>query len=369
VAYASTDLNLLDDPFSALDAETGARVFSRLIRGPNAILQDSAVVLVTHAAHLIKQVDKILLVVGGRCEFYGTWNELAGFKSGDEKTSKAIDTLRSSVVEMSSGGEFSDPFDPNADSSVDELRSSKLMTIEERVHGLSSAGTWLLWFQRAGGIYYLFFQVLFMSLDRLAYVAVEFFIAKWTDAVNRPVSILGVEFEPQVNGAAAQRKYLAVYGGLVAASVATTMLRSEWSVTGGSRVAKNVFGKMLSSILGAPLSYFETTPIGRLLNRFSYDMEVIDVTLTQNMSMLMISCSWYVAGVGVMVSIIPWMAFAVLPVTLLYGMLLLHCKYGKLVIVTNSAQINPRRPKIRVGPATSRRCVSVFCPSLSDGGS
>lgn len=56
------------------------------------------------------------------------------------------------------------------------------------------------------------------------------------------------------------------------------------------------------------------------------DTEVIDVTLTQNMSMFMISCSWYFAGVGVMASILPWTLFGIIPVTGLYMVLLLHCK-------------------------------------------
>jgi len=40
---------------------------------------------------------------------------------------------------------------------------------------------------------------------------------------------------------------------------------------------------MLSRVLRAPVSYFETTPMGRVLNRFTFDMEVVEITLTQNM--------------------------------------------------------------------------------------
>lgn len=96
------------------------------------------------------------------------------------------------------------------------------------------------------------------------------------------------------------------------------------SVTGGVRAAKRVFHSMLARVLHAPMSYFETTPMGRIINRFTYDMEVIDVLLTQIMSVFLISCSWYVAGVAVMCTILPWMGVAILPVTFAYWRLLLH---------------------------------------------
>lgn len=52
--------------------------------------------------------------------------------------------------------------------------------------------------------------------------------------------------------------------------------------------------------------------------------EVIDVTLTQSMSTFIISCSWYVAGVAIIVVILPWMILAIVPITLAYYYLLLH---------------------------------------------
>lgn len=94
-------------------------------------------------------------------------------------------------------------------------------------------------------------------------------------------------------------------------------------VLGGARCAKNVFLAMLHSVLLAPVSYFETTPLGRILNRFTYDVEVIDVTLTESMSILMIAAGWFTTGVVVMVSIVPYVAFALLPVTTIYWLLLL----------------------------------------------
>ena len=93
-------------------------------------------------------------------------------------------------------------------------------------------------------------------------------------------------------------------------------------VVGGSKAARSVFNAMLSRVLYAPLSYFETTPMGRILNRFTYDMEIVDFTLTQNMSLFLIAASSYISGVAVMIGLLPYVAVAICPVTVLYCYLL-----------------------------------------------
>jgi ABC-type multidrug transport system fused ATPase/permease subunit len=111
-------------------------------------------------------------------------------------------------------------------------------------------------------------------------------------------------------------------------SVVATAVRSEWIVTGGARATKNVFYSMVKSVLRAPMSYFETVPMGRILNRFTYDTDINDVTLTQVMSMFVISCSWYVAGICIQISILPWTALALFPVSALYWLMMLHYRHS-----------------------------------------
>lgn len=104
----------------------------------------------------------------------------------------------------------------------------------------------------------------------------------------------------------------------------TYSLRSEWAVTGGARAARRLFMVMLRSVLHAPMFYFETTPMGRIINRFTHDIETIDVRLTEAMSMFLISLSWYVAGVTIICFILPYMLAVILPISGMYWFLLMQ---------------------------------------------
>lgn len=327
-AYAKSSLVILDDPFSALDSGTGKAVFERLIASPDALLRDSAVLLVTHASHFITNlaVEKILLVVDGKNQFYGSWEALSSFEPPDGNTRRAVDHIKSSVREDTGESDSDEEEEAKVyDKDKDQkTKKGRLIQVEQREHGLSSLKTWLLWFQRAGGLWFIVPQITLMTIDRFAYVAVEWFLALWTSAAYEPITILGIEFPAQTDGISAQSQYLKVYLSLIFISFFATFLRSEWAVTGGGRATRNVFYTMLSSVLKAPMNYFETVPMGRILNRFTYDTDVNDVNLTQVMSMFMISCSWYVAGVVIQVTILPWSALAVFPVSAMYWILMYH---------------------------------------------
>lgn len=143
-------------------------------------------------------------------------------------------------------------------------------------------------------------------------------ISKWTQASDESVSLFGRSFPPQTDGRSAQIQYVIVYFIILALSVVATTLRSHWGVQGGARCAEKLFSAMTKSVLGAPMSYFETTPLGRILNRFTYDIEVLDIELSVSMAGLSISFSWFSASICVMISVLPWIIFALVPVIGVY---------------------------------------------------
>lgn len=60
--------------------------------------------------------------------------------------------------------------------------------------------------------------------------------------------------------------------------------------------AARLYEQVSASILNAPMSYFDTTPQGRVVSRFTFDTEQIDIVLTQKAVMFMISCGWMQCG-------------------------------------------------------------------------
>jgi ABC-type multidrug transport system fused ATPase/permease subunit len=81
-AYSQADVQLLDDPLSAVDPRVGRQLFSRCI-GPGGVMEGATRVLVTHQKQYLPRCDRILVVRGGKIVEQGTFGELAA-KNIDE---------------------------------------------------------------------------------------------------------------------------------------------------------------------------------------------------------------------------------------------------------------------------------------------
>lgn len=335
VVYSNPDIALFDDPLSALDAGTARMVFERLFeQSGNKLLANTATVLVTHASHFLNRVDEIMVVVDGSIPFCGNWEKLMEVVEEDPKAKLAIDSIRTAVQD--DGGEEGNSSGMNhsvlKNTEVDKFKklmlndnvAEALMTTETREHGLTRIWAWLLWFQSGGGTSFTMGILVLFVFEKLFYFGTEWWIAFWAHGCHEPMSALGVTFPPQKDGIPAQYGYLLVYAVLLVLAFICAFARTLWIVTGGIRCSKNLYAEMTHYVLHAPMYFFETTPIGRLLNRFTYDAEILDVTLVWSMSMLLIALSWFLTALVVMLVILPWMILVMLPVTLFYWLIQIH---------------------------------------------
>ena len=257
--YANSDVVLFDDVLSALDAGTSQRLFDNVfanVGDDNSLLHNSGIVLVTHAVHILRRVNKILLLDRGDCIFYGTYEELQTFEPDNSVHLAKIKSMRLHLTDDdkdseksgATGSMRSPAFADNADVSKGEL-----MSAEEREHGGSALSIWFLWFKYAGGLLFVTVQIVLMACDRGAYVLIDLWLAIWTSSAGQEVMVFGVEFPNQYDGRSAQIPYLIVYTILVAVMLAFLCARSQWAVHGGLKTCERVFSTMTKRVLHAPM--------------------------------------------------------------------------------------------------------------------
>ncbi|KAK7111848.1 hypothetical protein V1264_011414 [Littorina saxatilis] len=87
----------------------------------------------------------------------------------------------------------------------------------------------------------------------------------------------------------------------------------------GSRIAsKQMHQGMLVTVLRLPMTFFDTTPLGRVLNRFSKDVDTVDTVLPERMSMWL-RCLLQVIGTVVVISMsTPIFLALIVPLGILY---------------------------------------------------
>jgi ABC-type multidrug transport system fused ATPase/permease subunit len=284
--YSNSDICLFDDILSALDTGTSQTLFDNVfesIHDDFGLIHSCGVVLVTHAQHILQRVDKILILDDGQAIFYGNWNELQTFKPNNQRHTITLQSMQSSFqLALDDSNNSNTSKSKRSLQTLDIVKDAdgskgEIKTTEQREHGVSSIGIWLLWFKYAGGLMFVFIQVLLMAADRGAYVAIDWWLATWTDSAGQSIEVFGREFANQYNGISAQIPYLLVYSIIVGFMLFFLVLRSQWAVFGGIRACRRVFSNMTRRVLHAPMSYFDVTPLGRVLNRFTYDVEQVDM--------------------------------------------------------------------------------------------
>ncbi|KAG2427456.1 hypothetical protein HXX76_012392 [Chlamydomonas incerta] len=300
--YADADVVLLDDPLSALDAAVGRRVFEAgVMRG---LLGDrrKAVVMATNQLHFVRQADVVVVLSreGGRVAEAGppglllaaggAFAELMKEAEAEEEAEAAKDKDQEEGEEKAKADEKAEeeagaaaaaaavaaapPPPPQQPAgqvvriTADEKSGEGVMAgatlgaylgAMPMPFGLGAAGaaTWLL-----GG---------FATSEALR-VATTVWLAQWTGSTE------GAGRDPEEEGRRAMW-YLGVYGAISAVQLAVQAVNTLDVSRLGLGAAKKLHTRLLVSLLGAPMAFFHSTPLGRIVNRLTKDTSDIDRNL------------------------------------------------------------------------------------------
>nr|QVT92372.1 ABC transporter [Salvia miltiorrhiza] len=279
--YQDADIYLFDDPFSAVDAHTGTHLFNECIMG---ILNSKTVIYVTHQVEFLPAADLILVMKEGKVKQAGKYYDI--LKSGSdfmelvgahEEALSALDSIsaeKTACGDESSSGNAKPVFQRQesqklADDTIDDGDKIKgqLVQEEEREKGNVGASVYWKYFTTAyGGLLApvaLLTQVMFQILQ----IGSNYWMA-WATPVSKDEA-------PNVGGST----LILVYVVLSVGSALCVLGRSLCVATIGYKTAKILFSKMHLSLFRAPMSFFDSTPSGRILNRVSTDQTTVDLIM------------------------------------------------------------------------------------------
>ncbi|XP_045873885.1 ATP-binding cassette sub-family C member 8 isoform X6 [Meles meles] len=326
--YQHTNVVFLDDPFSALDVHLSDHLMQA---GILELLQDDkrTVVLVTHKLQYLPHADWIIAMKDGTIQREGTLkdfqrSECQLFEHWKTLMNRQDQELEKETVMERKATEPPQGL-PRAMSSRDGLLQDEEEEEEEGAESEEEDNLSSVLHQRAkipwracakylssAGILLLSLLVFSQLLKHMVLVAIDYWLAKWTDSALTLSPVAG-NCSLSQECALDQTVYAMVFTVLCSLGIVLCLVTSvtvEWT---GLKVAKSLHRSLLNRIILAPMRFFETTPLGSILNRFSADCNTIDQHIPSTLECLSRSTLLCVSALAVISYVTPVFLVALLP--------------------------------------------------------
>lgn len=307
--YSRAGILVLDDIFSAVDAHVGKHIFEKGLAGEIGVGRTR--ILVTHHVSLCKSKAKYLVELGegtvqnegllSELEEDGTLTQIISHQEESPDNETDVDATAVNSEDSSDSGEIGEPL-----KKVDTHASVRKFVEEEtKEKGGVKAKLYGDYLQASGGVpFWGFACVIFLGQQGLA-LARSWWLKVWTEANDEENSssffstqLIATNYYTHYNhsapysysstaaeGSTNNLKYY--LGGYVAISLASSFVGTFvffYIFCGSIKASRDLFTRMLATVLRAPLRWHDTVPLGRILNRFTADFNIVDSRLSNDLA-------------------------------------------------------------------------------------
>ncbi|XP_077090598.1 ATP-binding cassette sub-family C member 9 isoform X1 [Siphateles boraxobius] len=339
--YQNTNIVFLDDPFSALDIHLSDHLMQE---GILKFLQDDkrTLVLVTHKLQYLIHADWIIAMKDGSVlregtlkdiqthdvELYEHWKtlmnrhdqELEKETELESQTTLERKTLRRAFYSREAKNQIDDE---DEEEEVEEDEDDNMSTTTSR----RSKIPWKMCcrYLSSGGFLMVFLMVSSKLAKHSVMVAIDYWLAAWTSS-NPLNQILEDSFVNATNYTknydatqiAEHRSYVPVFIILCGAAIALCLITSLTVEFLGVAAATNLHHDLLNKIIHAPIRFFDVTPLGQILNRFSADTNIIDQHIPPTLESLTRSTLLCLSAIGVIAFVTPAFLIALVPLAVAF---------------------------------------------------
>ncbi|XP_004473154.1 ATP-binding cassette sub-family C member 10 isoform X1 [Dasypus novemcinctus] len=339
--YQEKELYLLDDPLAAVDADVANHLLHRCILG---VLSHTTRLLCTHRTEYLERADLVLLMEDGRLVQAGPPSEILPLV-------QAIPKVWAEDGKEPNSGTAQSEWNPEKTKEgleVEESTSGRLHQEESKKEGAVAFHVYRAYWRAVGqGLALaILFSLLLMQASRNA---ADWWLSHWISQLKAPKNSseeapaptspdsTGL-FSPQLllfspgslcapvfplpkaapNGSSDIRFYLTVYASIAGVNSLCTLLRAVLFAAGTLRAAGTLHRRLLHRVLMAPVTFFDSTPTGRVLNRFSSDMACADDSLPFILNILLANAVGLLGLLAVLSSGLPWLLLLLPPLSVIY---------------------------------------------------
>ncbi|XP_041116108.1 multidrug resistance-associated protein 1-like, partial [Polyodon spathula] len=307
--YSGADIYLLDDPLSAVDVHVGRQLLDRVI-GPTGLINSKTCILVTHSPAVLPLADMIVVMEDGKIIEMGSYQKLL---SDRQKFAEFLDIYCQETKGSCSSAEeklkSSTFLREISKGRSQEKQAQRVMNKEKVATGNVKGSVIKKYLQSFRWLWVLLTLGAYLGQNIIS-VGQNWLLSTWTSEAKQVQDL--TEWKDLRNSR------LAIYG-LMGLMQGLLVCCGAYVLTRGSLHASRILHhQMLDSILHLPLLFFETTPMGQVISRFTKDIFTIDERFHYYLR-TWLNCMLDVVGTVLIITVVtPTFLLVVLPLAVLY---------------------------------------------------